>query len=222
MVETAKERSVRTMFIVRVLLFLLAAGNVFSVMAEELKSVEKVSDETWNWMPEWRDQADCGPNALYVLMKLEGYNVALKQVKELVPLDPVKGCSMESLIQASEKLGFPVEVRFVKPGDLSKVPRPFILHGITSQEKNLGHFIVVVDFDKKKKNYTLIDPIRETYTRNPESSLLYGYSGYLLIPRYSGIWKWNTLSGISLTLCGLGLLIILYRRKNRIVFQYDK
>jgi hypothetical protein len=203
------------MFIVRLLIFLLATGNFFSVTAEESKSVEDVSGETWNWIPEWRDQADCGPNALYVLMKLEGHNVTLQQVKKLVPLDPVRGCSMETLISASKKLGVPVEARFVKPGELSKVPRPFILHGITSQEKNLGHFIVVVDFDKKKKIYSLIDPIRETYTRNPESSLLHGYSGYLLIPRYSNIWKWNMLSGVSLTLCGLGLLVILYRRKIR-------
>ncbi|MDR1492370.1 MAG: hypothetical protein LBT05_06590, partial [Planctomycetaceae bacterium] len=146
-------------------------------------------------------------------MKLEGHNVTLKQVKELVPLDPVRGCSMETLIYASKKLGFPVKARFVKSGELSKVPRPFILHGITSQEENLGHFIVVVDYDKKKKIYTLIDPIRETFTRNPESSLLYGYSGYILIPLYSSSKKWNTITGCSLILCGLGILIILYRRK---------
>jgi ABC-type bacteriocin/lantibiotic exporter with double-glycine peptidase domain len=145
-------------------------------------------------------------------MKLEGHNVTLKQVKELVPLDPVRGCSMETLIYASKKLGFPVKARFVKSGELSKVPRPFILHGITSQEKNLGHFIVVVDYDKKKKIYTLIDPIRETFTRNPESSLLYGYSEYILIPQYSSSKKWNTITGCSLILCGLGILVIMIQR----------
>ncbi|MDR0705967.1 MAG: hypothetical protein LBF88_13425, partial [Planctomycetaceae bacterium] len=148
----------------------------------------------------------------YVLMKLEGYNVTLQQVKELVPLDSVKGCSMETLISASKKLGVPVEARFVKSKELSKVPRPFILHGITSQEKNWRHFIVVVDFDKKKNIYTLIDPIRETYTRNPESSLLHGYSGYILIPQYPSSKKWNTMAGCSLILCGLWILGIMIRR----------
>jgi ABC-type bacteriocin/lantibiotic exporter with double-glycine peptidase domain len=148
-------------------------------------------------------------------MKLEGYDVTLEQVKKLISLDPVKGCSMESLIHASEKLGFSLDARFVKPSELSKVPRPFILHGITSQEKNLGHFIVVVDFYKKKKNYALIDPIRETYGWNPETSVLNGYSGYVLVPRYSSNWKWNVISGIALILCGIGIFVIIYRKKKK-------
>jgi ABC-type bacteriocin/lantibiotic exporter with double-glycine peptidase domain len=152
-------------------------------------------------------------------MSLEGYNVTLEQVKKLIPLDPIKGCSMESLIHASEKLGFSIEARFVKPSELSKVPRPFILHGITSQEKNLGHFIVVVDYDKKKKNYALIDPIRETYGWNPETSVVHGYSGYILVLRYSSTWKWNAISGVTLILCGVGILIIIYiyrKKKNSV------
>ncbi|MDR2642688.1 MAG: hypothetical protein LBC74_07830 [Planctomycetaceae bacterium] len=167
-------------------------------------------------MPKWRDQADCGPNALYVLMKLEGYNVEIEQVKKLIPLDPIKGCSMESLIRASAELGFPVEARFVKPSNLSKVSRPFILHGITSQEKNIGHFIVVVDFDKKKKNYALIDPIRETFGWNPETSVLHGYSGYVIVPKYSSNRKWNIISGVTLIVCGIGVLVLLYLKRRKV------
>jgi hypothetical protein len=203
----------KCLFVVRVLIPLFVLGLPFFAIAEESNSVQSITEKTWNWMPEWRDQADCGPNALYVLMKLERYNVTLDQVKKLIPLDPIKGCSMESLILASEKLGFPIDARFVKPNDLSKVPRPFILHGITSQEKNLGHFLVVADFDKKKKNFALIDPIRETYGWNPETSVLRGYSGYILIPRYSNVWKWNVISGVTLMLCGIGIFVIVYRKK---------
>ncbi|MGL4594288.1 MAG: hypothetical protein ACRCUY_06125, partial [Thermoguttaceae bacterium] len=35
----------------------------------------------------------------------------------------------------------------------------------------LGHFVVAVDYDKKK-NYALIDPVRETFGWNPEGSVL--------------------------------------------------
>jgi hypothetical protein len=203
----------KRLFVLRVLIPLFVLGIPFFAIAEESNSVRSITEETWNWMPKWRDQADCGPNALYVLMKLEGYNVTLDQVKKLIPLDPVKGCSLESLILASEKLDFPIDARFVKPSDLSKVPRPFILHGITSQEKNLGHFLVVADFDKKKKNFALIDPIRETYGWNPETSVFHSYSGYILIPRYSNVWKWNVISGVTLILCGIGIFVIVYRKK---------
>ncbi len=191
---------------------LLLLFSCFSI-AEETTSTNAPGD-TWNWMPKWRDPADCGPNALYVLMKLEGRNVTLEEVKKLVPLDPEKGCSMDALIRASEQLGFPVEARFVKPGELSKLPRPFIFHGITSQEKKLGHFVVAVDFDAKKKNYALIDPIRETYGWNPEGSVFYGYSGYVLVPKHPVSRMWNTAAGVALILCGACVGCIAYRRKN--------
>ncbi len=89
-----------------IVLALLLCSSI--AVAEEATS-KTVTDETWNWMPAWRDKTDCGPNALYVLMNLEGHNVTLAEVKKLVPLDPVKGCSMEALIQAAEQLGFPLE-----------------------------------------------------------------------------------------------------------------
>ena len=166
--------------------------------------------ETWNWMPTWRAQADCGPNALYVLMNLEGCKVTLGEVKNLVSLDPVQGCSIQDLIDAAAALGFTLDARFVEPGDVYKLPRPFILHGITSQEKNLGHFIVVADFDSKKRNFALVDPIRETFGWNPESSLLNGYSGYVLVPKYPVAWHWNFFAGMSLILCAFGCLFLVY------------
>jgi len=175
-------------------------------------SDNEINAETWNWMPAWRDSADCGPNALYVLMNLEGHSVKLEDIKRLIPLDSVKGCSMETLINAAAKLGFSIEALFVKPGDIHKLPCPFILHGITSREKNLGHFIVVADFDAKKRNFALIDPIRESFGWNPESSLLYGYSGYVLVPKYSVAWRWNFFARIAMILCGFGCLILIYRR----------
>jgi ABC-type bacteriocin/lantibiotic exporter with double-glycine peptidase domain len=198
---------------IKILMLFFVLRISFFANAEESDSIQNIPDESWNWMPVWRDQADCGPNALYVLMKLEKYNVTIEHVKKLIPLDPIKGCSMESLIDASKKLGFPIEAKFVKPGNLSKIPRHFILHGITSQTKNLGHFLVIADFDKKKKHYALIDSFRETYAWNPEAFVLYGYSGYILIPRYSNSWKWNVVSGVTLIVCGVGIFIIICRKK---------
>jgi hypothetical protein len=69
----------------------------------------------------------------------------------------------------------------------------------------------VVDFNSKERNYALIDPIRETFGWNPESSVLYNYSGYVLVPKYPTARKWNTLAGLSLLICGLGCLILFWR-----------
>ncbi|GHT13542.1 hypothetical protein FACS1894170_09650 [Planctomycetales bacterium] len=166
---------------------------------------------TWDWKPTWLDKGDCGPNALYVLMNLEGKKVALAEVKKHLPFDPVKGCSLESMKTASDVLGFPVEVRFVKPSDVSQIPCPFILHGITSKEKHLGHFIVVINFDSQTRNYTLIDPVRETISRNPEASLLNNFSGYVLVPQRKTDRAWNILAGVFLLLAGIVSFGIVWR-----------
>ncbi len=180
---------------------------------EEPKLSDRDDVSPWDWKPSWRDNTDCGPNALYVLLNLEGHSVKLDQVKALVPLDPVKGCSLEALRQASEKLGFPVEARFVKSNDLAKLPPPFIFHGAISSEKNLGHFVVAVGFDKKKRNFALIDPVRETFGWNPEASVLMDYSGYVLMPKYPLARKWNRIAGLSMILCGVGIFVLVYYQK---------
>lgn len=171
---------------------------------------------SWEWKPSWFDKGDCGPNALYVLTNLCGKKVSIQEIKKRLPFDSVKGCSLEAMQKVSAELGFPLEARFVKPSEISKVPRPFIIHGITSKEQQLGHFIVVVDFDSAKRNYTLIDPVRETYTVNPEASLLHNFSGYVLIPSASADRFWNRLFGLSFIVTGIIILCFLFlvRRKT--------
>jgi ABC-type bacteriocin/lantibiotic exporter with double-glycine peptidase domain len=180
------------------------------------------AEEVWDWKPVWLDKGDCGPNALYVLMNLEGKKISLAEVKKHLPFDPVKGCSLEAMKTAADVFDLPVEVRFVKPGDVSRIPRPFILHGITSKEKNLGHFIVVVDFDVQKRNYTLIDPVRETYTVNPESSLLHNFSGYVLIPGSSENRFWNRLFDLSFMVTGITVFCLLVLGRRKMPFPPEK
>lgn len=167
-------------------------------------------ESTWDWKPVWREPADCGPNALYILMKIEGYSVTLEEVKALIPLDPVQGCSMEMMIHAAAQLGFDLESRFVRPGDMHKLQRPFILHGYTNHEKNQGHFAVIIDYKRKNRSFGVINPIGETFTWNPESSVRYDCSGYVLVPKYTTSQKWNTIAGTSLIICSLVCLYIVY------------
>jgi hypothetical protein len=176
---------------------------------------EKAGADTFFWMPDWRQEGDCGPSSLFVLMKLEGRNVTLGEVKDKIRLDPVKGCSLASLAEASEKFGFPVEVLYVTPSDVTKIPRPFIMHGVSQKKESIGHFIVVVDYDAHKRHLTVIDPIRERISVNPLDSFLMEYSGYVLIPKR--VWpQWSQIVGAVVFLAGCLLLVNACRK---IAFQ---
>ena len=147
-------------------------------------------------------------------MNLEGRPISLADTKQQVPVNEEYGCLVRILINAADHFSFPLEARFVSPNDVCKLPRPFILHGITSHEKKLGHFLVVIDFDFYKRNFAVIDPVRDTVSWHPESSILFAYSGYVLIPVHSSAIFWNRLTGIVLLLFGSVLFFkICFRKK---------
>ncbi len=74
---------------------------------------------------------------------------------------------------------------------------------------------MAVDYDTKKGNYTLIDPIRESFGKNPEESVFMGFSGYVLVPKYPSARKWNLIAGTSLILCGLTCGTMIFMRHKR-------
>lgn len=193
--------------------------------AEAVAGQEQQELAPFNWMPEWREWGDCGPSALFVLMKLEGRDADLWELKDEVPADPIRGSSLEALAEASEKFGFPVDVRYVNPQDIIDIPRPFILHGVTEKKEKIGHFVVVVDYDPKQNNLTLIDPVRERLTVNPLDSLLVGYSGYVLLPRKTTKQRWNELTGAVFFLGGCLVLLtvgmkLACKRRGRIAHTH--
>jgi hypothetical protein len=143
---------------------------------------DEPSDNDLLWKPPWREKGDCGPLALFVLLKLQEVPASVYTVKKLTPVDPQRGCSFVDLKETAERMGLQTEIRFVTPKRLSDLFRPFILHGVTSIEKNYGHYVVVVAHDGERKMYGAMDPVRERFGWYPEASLHYGYSGYVLVP----------------------------------------
>lgn len=119
------------------LYLLLNLSNVNYMQADCIHIENEISERTFDWIPPWRDKMDCGPNALYVLMNLEGIQVSLADTKQHVSVNEKYGCSIRSLINAADHFDFSLEARFVSPNDVCKLPRPFILHGLTSHEKKL-------------------------------------------------------------------------------------
>lgn len=158
--------------------------------------------------PQWRDQGDCGPLCLYLLMRLKGHTVSVQDVKESLHYDPVVGCSLADVARAAEKLGFPVEIRFVNPRELPEVGRPFIAHVGGSLERGIGHFLVIIDYSRELSQYTAIDTTYQRLRAQTEGSLLAGYSGYVLTPKYGSAGEKSPyVMAIGLTAAGWGTVI---------------
>lgn len=167
-----------------------------------------VIPEDWQFEPAWREKGDCGPLALFVLMKLEGNDITVGQIKAEVPVDPIVGSTLESLHAASSRLGLDTEMRFVSPRNIRKVQPPFIMHGVTSVEQNFGHYVVVVGFDSAKDTIKMVDPEREWFTENPTEGVLAQATGYILVPEHASARRWDYVSGVSLIVCGLAIIWI--------------
>jgi hypothetical protein len=105
--------------------------------------------------PSHREPGDCGPASLYVLMRLLNKDVTISQVKNLIRISPESGCSLTDIAKAAELLGFPVEIRFVKPKEVSRLHFPCILHVTGSLKTGIGHFGVVTKYDSK--GYSVVD-----------------------------------------------------------------
>ncbi|MDR0608501.1 MAG: hypothetical protein LBG58_00135 [Planctomycetaceae bacterium] len=173
--------------------------------------VTSCNESEWDFAPQWRERGDCAINSLFILLKMEGKNVKLEDLKASVKIDPEYGSSLNVLKETASQYGLDVEIRFVKPDDLSCLTCPYIIHGITSIEKNIGHCLVIIDYDKTHKNFTIIDPILGKYERKHENVVKQGFSGYILIPRLSTARFWDKLAGASLIITGLLAIGILLR-----------
>lgn len=133
--------------------------------------------------PSWRGRGDCGPIALYILMRLAGRTKSLDEVQQILPVDSDVGCSLASIARAADSLDFATEIRFVNPQDLPRLPFPFILHSTGSLQRGIGHFTVVVGHSPENKTYSTIDTTFHGFKKITEEALLTGFTGYVLVPK---------------------------------------
>jgi hypothetical protein len=173
----------------------------------------------WKFEPPWRERGDCGPLSLYVLMRLADRQVTIADVKNVVPFDPDIGCSLADLAHGADALGFPMEIRFVNPRDVPKLPSPFILHTEGSLERRTGHFLLVADYSPEKRRYHVIDTTFEILDPLPEEWVLRGFTGYVLLPKNSLRAEGSTLSltlvCLGCILAGVTLFLFPYRKKTQ-------
>lgn len=99
-------------------------------------------------------QRDCGSNSLFLLLRLQGLDISLDQVKRRLGPLPPGGYSVSELVSASDSLGLELEALEYK-------------HGKPRAEKNLivyllgargGHFAVLNPVGTTGSMVQLIDP----------------------------------------------------------------
>jgi hypothetical protein len=123
---------------------------------------------------------DCGVNALFILLQVEGRPVTLDRLEAALPPQHPDGYSMAELADAARSLGLRVEgVRFVK-GDraLDRAAIAFI------KDSKGGHFLVLRPVGTTSTMVQVIDPPHAPqitdYDRLFESRV---WTGRILLPR---------------------------------------
>ena len=97
---------------------------------------------------------DCGVNALFVLLRLEGRPVTLDRLTAVLPARHPEGYSMAELSQASRVLGLDLEgVRFTKGDKALKRPAIAFLKDVKG-----GHFTVLRPVGTTGTMVQVIDP----------------------------------------------------------------
>jgi len=148
--------------------------------------------------PESKTDLDCGVNALFVLLQIEGCPVALDRLESALPPRHTDGYSMTELASAARSLGLSLEgVRFVK-GDsaLDRAGIAFV------KDAKGGHFLVLRPVGTTGTMVQVIDPphvpVITDYDRLFTSR---AWTGRILQPRD----PWHVRHAIPLVLAALSV-----------------
>ncbi len=159
--------------------------------------------------------SDCGINALYVLMKLEGRPVALERLASALPPSQPEGYLMAELAAASRSLGLPLEG--TKLGKVGARPnRPVI---VFVNRSGKGHFAVLRPVGTTGTMIQVIDPPYPPrlldYERLPEMG---NWTGRALVA--STIWTPSldallASGGAGAVVCSFSAWLAGFRRRRR-------
>jgi hypothetical protein len=138
---------------------------------------------------DWNRGPYCGPNSLYVLLRLMGQPRSLEEVRQGISVDQRQGASLESLAERATALGLPCGVRFVSAADLGSLPAPYIAHATqsTPDQGELGHFLVVFDYEDASDRLGVIDGTAGSHYYVPRGILSRSFSGYVLVPEEASV-----------------------------------
>jgi Peptidase C39 family len=144
---------------------------------------------------------DCGSNALFVLLRLEGHPVNLEHVESALPVRHPDGYSMGDLAAAAGRLGVGLEGVLFAKGDTA------LKHSAIAFLKDAkgGHFAVLRPVGNTCTMVQVIDPPHvpwiADYDRVLSSSM---WTGKILVPRD----PWIVRNAVALVTCSIGLILL--------------
>jgi hypothetical protein len=123
----------------------------------------------------------CGPNSLYVLLRLSGVDVEHRDIDRYYPRHP-KGMSMLELKRACTDFGLAADIRRCTKADLRELRFPVIAHVYYGPQAEADHYVVIT----RRLDRDRIEVIDGT-TGNVYQFLIDRmdnvWQGYLLVPR---------------------------------------
>ncbi|AGA28038.1 cysteine peptidase family C39 domain-containing protein [Singulisphaera acidiphila] len=165
----------------------------------------------------WQEPILCGPNALFVLLRLRGFNVARDQVTRLIPITKT-GSSLADLSKAASALGLKHQVRKVSQSELFRLSPPFLVHedirSTDPEVRDSGHFFVTVRFNDQGQ-VGIIDGVSGNYQFIEKARFDRSFSGYVLVPEmnFFGVptqWAWGMIyvlaAVVAILSCALAYL----------------
>jgi predicted double-glycine peptidase len=178
MVETALETCIMWYYRAVLLYFIVNSSALAAEPFEGQMPHNKESASSIAAVSEgasWRVASNCGPNALYAYLKMNGAKPDLNELLEITrPSD--RGVSLSTLEAASKHFGVQSRMIQVTLHDLPRLPMPAIAH--LSSYRN-GHYVVLLGADVD--SVLIADLVACSIDRIPIAQFTKDWSGYLLI-----------------------------------------
>ena len=135
----------------------------------------------------------CGPNALFMLLRLCNIDVEYSEVRDAMPLRD-NGTSLQQIMETASRFGLQtVARRNVSPEDLKQNVLPVILHVESApgriDEKARDHFVVVTH-EREGDYFYGIDTTNLTLTRYSVEAMARNMTGYALFVRHPASAEW--------------------------------
>ncbi len=162
----------------------------------------------------WRDIRHCGPNAVYMLLRMLQMDCTYQQVSNQIPVSQ-DGASLLDMRDALNKLGCPSRVAKATPSQLSTISLPAIAH-VETGSQTTGHYVLITQVGEKFVR--VIDGSTAVSTNMTMSEFQAKWTGFLLVkvdaPLLSPAWNWGI--GISCFAIGItfGRFVAVYNRRK--------
>jgi ABC-type bacteriocin/lantibiotic exporter with double-glycine peptidase domain len=140
----------------------------------------------------WQQPNRCGPNALYVLLRLKGIAASYDEVLGHFRIDDRRGVSLADLSRVADNFKLRHRIIKVSDAEITKLTPPFIVHEIIRLQsqgapEEEGHFFVLNKFDTNSKselNFNIIDGVSGYYEQISAERVARSFSGYVLLPEH--------------------------------------